>query len=98
MSKARRRTFRCGCCGADFLSTAVDQAKHDQDAGYGICERCVDWIAGKDAKRLAKMESTLADALNPENRAKFLAMDDGMRRAMVGEALEAGVMTFEVRA
>ena len=32
--------FTCGCCGTGFESTRAIQAKHDQDAGYGYCNRC----------------------------------------------------------
>ena len=32
--------FTCGCCGTDFKSTHKEQAIHDQDMGYGICDEC----------------------------------------------------------
>lgn len=32
--------FTCGCCGNGFKSTIEKQKKFDQDATYGICNRC----------------------------------------------------------
>jgi hypothetical protein len=32
--------FTCGCCGSGFKSTIAKQEKFDQDATYGICNRC----------------------------------------------------------
>lgn len=32
--------FTCGCCGSGFKSTYKEQAKFDQDTGYGICPEC----------------------------------------------------------
>ena len=33
-------TFTCSCCGEWFKSTIAEQAKYDQDAGYGHCPKC----------------------------------------------------------
>lgn len=35
--------FTCGCCGTSFLANVKEQIKFDQDAGYGICDRCNSW-------------------------------------------------------
>ncbi|MEP2668915.1 MAG: hypothetical protein ABJH04_07965 [Cyclobacteriaceae bacterium] len=41
---AQKKWFTCGCCDEDFLGIAAEQAKFDQDAGYGICPPCaVGW-------------------------------------------------------
>ena len=38
-------SFTCSCCGEWFQSTIAVQKKHDQDAGYGMCPKCIHWIA-----------------------------------------------------
>jgi hypothetical protein len=32
--------FTCGCCGTEFNSTIKEQARFDQDSGFGICPSC----------------------------------------------------------
>lgn len=32
--------YTCGCCGTEFYSTHKEQAKFDQDLGYGMCKEC----------------------------------------------------------
>jgi len=36
-------SFTCGCCGSWFKDNVQKQLKFDQDAGYGICDRCQHW-------------------------------------------------------
>lgn len=36
-------SFICGCCGNSFVGNVKEQLEFDQDAGYGICERCNNW-------------------------------------------------------
>jgi hypothetical protein len=37
--------FTCGCCGEWFSDNIVEQAKFDQDSGYGICENCKEYYS-----------------------------------------------------
>lgn len=32
--------FECGCCGTYFRDNIIEQAKFNQDSGYGICDLC----------------------------------------------------------
>lgn len=43
----RPHRFRCHCCGADYHTTAPQDPR--RDAGYGTCERCIAWSAGRRA-------------------------------------------------
>ena len=38
--KQPKSMYECGCCGNGFYSTHKEQAKFDQDSGYGICPDC----------------------------------------------------------
>jgi hypothetical protein len=40
VTKQPKTYFTCSCCGEGFKSTSKEQAKHDQDFGYGYCSNC----------------------------------------------------------
>ncbi len=91
-----RKMFECGCCGTGFLSTRREQAKHDQDKGYGICPSCETWIGAKQDAEQAKIEAKVRAALKPANQEKFDAMSAAERRGMI-EAMHAdGLITWEI--
>jgi hypothetical protein len=35
--------FECGCCGTVFTGVVQEQLAFDQDAGFGICNKCNQW-------------------------------------------------------
>ena len=37
--------FDCGCCGTDFKGNVKEQERYGQDAGYGICPKCVKYYS-----------------------------------------------------
>ena len=88
------KTFECGCCGSGFLSTRREQAKHDQDQGYGICPECESRQNTRNEKQLESLKSMLRGALNEANRAAFDAMDSELQRAIVGEAIADGIIAW----
>ena len=96
-SAERKRGFICGCCGDGFRDTLTAQAEHDQDAGYGICPRCEMWIDERNERDWADIESKVAAALNPQNRAKFLGFDVEVRRGIMWQMMDDGLIQFEIR-
>ncbi len=38
------KTLQCACCGTE----AIGRQWHNRDIGYGLCEACADWIAGRE--------------------------------------------------
>lgn len=88
--------FTCGCCGDGFSSTLEEQARHDQDTGYGICPRCEEWIGGRQDAEWRKTQKLVAESLNPANRAKFLGFDEELQRGIVAQMIDEGILTYEV--
>lgn len=88
--------YRCGCCGSDFLSSAGQDDDHD--AGYGICPGCETWIGKKEQAEWERMRDMVANALNPRNQAKFLAMEPELQRGVVGHMIDDGILTWTIGA
>lgn len=90
----------CGCCGS-YFETWEGYIDQDQDKGYGRCQTCLDWIAKREEaenKRLiAEGKKLLAEALNPENRAKFLAMTADEQEYLVMEAMNDGMIGYAIK-
>lgn len=40
----RKKYLRCACCGSD---AGKWHQWPNQDTGYGICRRCVDWVTDR---------------------------------------------------
>ena len=93
------RELHCSCCGS-YFKTWEGYIDQDQDKGYGRCQSCLDWIAKREEaenKRLiAEGKKLLAEALNPENREKFLAMTADEQEYLVREAVNDGVLGYTI--
>ena len=91
-----KRNLTCGCCGCGFR-TWPEYVDQDQDKGFGICKDCQGWIEDRDNVEDDKAIALLRSALNDANRAVFDAMDRDLQMGMVGEAINAGFITFSIR-
>ena len=89
--------FQCGCCGVLFRSTDEEQRKFDQDEGYGICDGCAREIEEQNEREWKKMEDFVAASLNETNRAKFLAYDQDLRRGIMLQMIDDGVLKFVIK-
>lgn len=52
------RWLRCACCDGDagkFVQW------YNQDDGYGLCARCADWIAERDARKPPEWRTDLVN-------------------------------------
>lgn len=82
----------CSCCGG-----YCETESPGQDKGFGFCESCEEWLEGRKNKELDGLAAKIEAKLNPENRAKFAAMDVELRRAIAGEAIEDGLVTYSIQ-
>ena len=85
----------CGCCGTWF-ETWLGYEDQDQDAGYGICQRCQGSIAEDNEKEWDKLISCLRSGLKPENQTEFDAMDRDTQKALAHKALDEGYITYSI--
>lgn len=83
--------MKCSCCGG-----YCEKESPGQDKGYGICESCDAWITERDNRQLDDLAAKIEAALNPENRAKFAAMDTDKRRWFAMQAREDGLVTYSI--
>lgn len=79
-----------------FRSTDEEQRKFDQDEGYGICQECADEIEEKNEKEWQRLEEQVAASLSPANREKFLAYELALRRGLILQMIDDGVLKFVI--
>lgn len=94
--KERLKWFGCDCCGASFQDYLSNQAHHDKDDGCGLCVECDKMIAEKNEEEWIKIEDKVVNSLNPVNRAKFLAYELGVRRGLILEMMDAGLIKWTI--
>lgn len=80
-----------------FRSTDEEQRKFDQDEGCGICDGCAREIEEQNEREWKKMEEYVYASLNETNRAKFLAYDQDLRRGIILEMIDHGVLKFVIK-
>jgi hypothetical protein len=97
MNSSRSKRFICGCCGRAFFSTDEVQAPFDQDSGYGFCAPCALENEQRNEDEWNKLEKLVADSLNETNRAKFLSYDLELRRGLMLQMMDDGVITWTIR-
>ncbi len=86
--------FTCSCCGCEFSSTRIEQAKFDQDKGYGMCFSCEIFQAVENERAWKKIINFFISKLNKKNKTKFLSYDAKLQRAIILEAFEDGVIKW----
>jgi len=89
----------CGTCGRYYqvkLPKGV-KSQYDCDNGYGICPKDKKVQDEQNEAEWVKAENLLAGALNPENAKKFRAMELGVRRGLILQAIEDGMITWEIK-
>ena len=86
----------CGCCGEGFI-TWSGYKDQDQDRGYGICGSCQDDIEVRNEQEFDKAIAVLRDGLNDVNREKFIALDRERQKLLVWQALDDGMLTWNIR-
>jgi hypothetical protein len=97
MSKFRKRQLICGCCG-QYFSTWKEYVDQDQDKGYGICSSCQIEIKQKEEEEFNKMIDAISGAFkDPANLKKFQEMDRDLQKAYCLQAIEDGIITFEIK-
>ena len=74
----------CGCCGACC------------EKGKGLCPKCQREENERNEAEWQKAEKMIADGLNPTNREKFLAMELELRRGLVLQAIEDGILYWDI--
>ena len=89
--------FICGCCGCAFQSTDDEQRKFDQDDGYGICPPCAYEIEAQNERQWMELENFVAQNMNEANREKFLSYELPLRRGLIAEMIDAGVIKFVIK-
>jgi len=85
----------CGCCGQDF-KTWQGYKDQDQDTGYGICKSCQGEIEADNKVEQDKLIATMRSGLNPDNQAKYDAMDRDLQFAIAMQALDEGQIVYKV--
>lgn len=89
------KCLTCGCCG-NYFDVWAGYEDQDQDAGFGICKGCQEWIAERNEEQWQKIEDKVANALNEKNRAKFLSFELAVRRGFILKMMDAGVITWQI--
>jgi len=89
--------FLCSCCGCEFRSTYQEQAKHDQDTGYGHCPRCQETIEQKNNEEMDRTISILRAGLRPEQQKKLDGYDRETQELLVLLAIKDGVLTYSIK-
>jgi hypothetical protein len=89
------KDLTCGCCGAGFY-VWPDYVDQDQDAGYGICKTCQEWIQTKADADADKSIAMVSAALNETNRTRFDAMDRALQLGLIGQMLDEGIITYRI--
>lgn len=95
MTRFRAKSLDCGCCGA-YFRTWPEYVDQDQDAGYGICQPCQEWIEGRNLKIIDDARAKLRAALNDKNQAKFDAMSADAQRGLTMKAFEDGMFKWTI--
>lgn len=90
------RELLCSCCGSVFF-TWTGYKDQDRDKGFGVCQRCQGLISADEQRERDKLVSTLRNALNDSNRAKFDSYDSETQYALAREALDDGLIKYEVK-
>ena len=87
-------TLVCGTCGIRF------QGKQgpEHDDGYGDCPKCVKWLHKLNEAEWNELRGKVADALNAENGAKFLAMEPELQRGIMLKMIEDGIIDWTIKA
>lgn len=93
--KFRRKNLHCGCCGSGFY-TWPEYVDQDQDAGYGICSSCQDWIGEKNDRELDDLGVKIRDALNDKNKAKWDGYSIEVQRHLAMKCIEDGLVTYTI--
>lgn len=81
----------CHCCGGP-----APRASHtpERDAGFGTCERCAREIAQDNEDEWRNLEELVRLALQPKNRETFDAMEVAVRRGVIVELIERGLIRW----
>jgi hypothetical protein len=85
----------CDCCGNWLKDTPEENAwnglsSHPTgDLNSGMCRSCEEWASETFFGVRRKL---VAEALNPENRAKFMAMPKEKQNTVVAKLIERGCM------
>lgn len=89
--------YKCGCCGMWFRSSDEVQRKFDQDEGFGICPVCASEIEQENESEWARLEHLVGSALNETNRAKFYGYELAVRRGIILQMIDEGVVQFVIK-
>ena len=86
----------CSCCGTGIRNTAEENMDYEtgaRDEGFGTCSGCADWSFHLVMDPIFKK---VRDALNPQNQAKFDAMDDGRKAHIVQKLVDKGTLSWGI--
>jgi len=87
----------CSVCGKYYEAPAYALSEFDCDKGYGICPPHKAELDAENETQWVKAENLMVNALNDVNGKKFMAYDKGVRRGLILEAIEDGVLIFEIK-
>lgn len=93
----KKLRFLCSCCGREFNSTLQEQAKHDQDTGYGHCPSCQEEIETKDKEEMDRAIQTLRAGLRPDQQDQLDGYDRDIQEYLVLQAIKDGILVFSIK-
>ena len=86
--------FTCHCCGGPAPAAKQDPQR---DKGFGTCEACSTALTEDNEAGWVKLETKVRAALKPENQKRFDLMGAEFRRALIGQMMDEGLITWKVR-
>ena len=89
----KNRYMLCSCCGRGFMG----QQDRDHDKGYSDCPECAAQAEIRNEADWDRLKFMVAQALNPTNRAQFLAMEKGLQRGLMLKMMEDGIIKWRIK-
>jgi hypothetical protein len=93
----------CDCCGSEYHDKDPQRWVNVKDfihgTQFGVCEKCEGWIEEKNEKKWQRHEASFLSFLEKdENKERFLAMEKEVRRGLILQAIEEGIVDFKIGA
>lgn len=85
----------CGCCGTGF---STEKQNPDHDTGFGTCQRCQKMDDKRNEQHWLGLEQKVAAALSEKNRTKFWDYNLALRRGLILEMMDDGLITWRIEA
>ncbi len=86
--------YTCNCCGKVYRGNHPQDS--NRDTGFGECPECVTMKTRQNEADWRRLEEKVRVALSPKNAAHFLSLETGVKRGMILQMMDDGIITHHV--